>query len=178
DALEIDPLAAQQARENIEASPWKEKINIIEQDLLTYSPDKQYDVIFSNPPFYENELSSGKTAKDIAHHSKALTLEQLFLKTKELLKDEGQFYFLLPYKRQEEINQLLSKAGLVTVEEIHVKPSVNHAPSRIMIRGMKRESLQNHINKVSPHLILSIKDQDQQYTTEFRSLLNPYYLYL
>ncbi|MGZ5285828.1 MAG: tRNA1(Val) (adenine(37)-N6)-methyltransferase [Flavisolibacter sp.] len=178
DALEIDPLAAQQARENIEASPWKEKINIIEQDLLTYSPDKQYDVIFSNPPFYENELSSGKTAKDIAHHSKALTLEQLFLKTKELLKDEGQFYFLLPYKRQEEINQLLSKAELVTVDEIHVKPSVNHAPSRIMIRGMKRESLQNHINKVSPHLILSIKDQDQQYTTEFRSLLNPYYLYL
>lgn len=178
DAIEIDPPAAQQARENVEASPWKEKIKIIEKDFLSFSPGRQYDVIISNPPFYENELSSGNTAKDIAHHSKALTLEQLFNRTKELLKDEGQFYFLLPYKRQEEINQLLSKAGLVTVEEVHVKPSVNHAPSRMMIRGMKCESLPNHLNKVSPHHILSIKDQDQQYTSEFITLLQPYYLYL
>ncbi len=175
DALEIDASAAQQARENVEASPWKEKICIIEKDLLAFTAGKKYDVIISNPPFYENELSSGKKAKDIAHHSKALTLEQLFKKTTELLNEDGQFYFLLPYKRLDEIRLLISKAGLTIHEEVHVKPTVNHPPSRVMIKGNVSGS---EMDSTSKPLILSIKNGDNQYTEAFISLLRPYYLYL
>lgn len=178
DALEIDAGAAQQARENVEVSPWKEKISIIEADLLVFSPGKKYDVIISNPPFYENELNSGKSAKDIAHHSKALTLEQLFKKTTELLNEDGQYYFLLPYKRLDEIRLLISKAGLTIHEEVHVKPTVNHPPSRIMIRGIVMKPVEREMNPALETLILSIKDQDNQYTEAFVSLLRPYYLYL
>ena len=178
DAIEIDPNAAQQAGENAEASPWKEKIKIIEEDFLAFTPRKKYDVIISNPPFYENELSSGKTAKDIAHHSKALTLEQLFTKTIELLQEEGNFYFLLPYKRREEIRRLLEITGLFINEEIHVRPTVNHAPSRIMIGGAKKKALQHHSNQSSHPQIFSIKNGEQEYTKEFTTLLQPYYLYL
>ena len=178
DAIEIDSSAAQQARENVEASPWKERIDIIEADLLVFSPGKKYDIIISNPPFYQNELNSGKTAKDIAHHSKALTLEQLFKKTTELLNENGQYYFLLPYKRLDEIRLLISKAGLTIHEEVHVQPTVNHPPSRIMIRGIVMKPADRGMNPASEPLILSIKDQDNQYTEAFISLLRPYYLYL
>ena len=178
DAIEIDTSAAQQARENVEASPWKERISIIEADLLVFSPGKKYDIIISNPPFYQNELNSGKTAKDIAHHSMALTLEQLFKKTAELLNEDGLYYFLLPYKRLDEIRLLISEAGLTIHEEVHVKPTVNHPPSRIMIRGIVMKPADRGMNPTSETLILSIKDQDNQYTEAFVSLLRPYYLYL
>lgn len=178
DAIEIDAAAAQQARENVEASPWKERISIVQADLLVFTTGKKYDVIISNPPFYENELSSGKSTKDIAHHSKALTLEQLFKKTTELLNEDGQYFFLLPYKRLDEIRLLISKAGLTIHEEVHVKPTVNHPPSRIMIKGNVTKPADREMNPTSEPLILSIKDQDKQYTESFVSLLRPYYLYL
>ncbi|MEI9909739.1 MAG: methyltransferase [Bacteroidota bacterium] len=55
DAVEIDEAAAKQAGENMAASPWKERISIIHGDIKehTVCPRDQYDIIISNPPFYE-----------------------------------------------------------------------------------------------------------------------------
>ena len=66
EAVEIDADAAQQARENVAASPWKDKINVVNRDVLQWKPSHSYDFIFSNPPFYENDLKSDKKGKNIA----------------------------------------------------------------------------------------------------------------
>ena len=63
DAIEIDPAAAAQASENSSASPWSENIRIIHEDVRTADPGKKYDVIISNPPFYERELPPATTEK-------------------------------------------------------------------------------------------------------------------
>src|SRR5689334_19640143 len=69
EAVEIDPDAAQQARENVAASPWKHKIQIHHADILSCHPEQEFDCIVSNPPFYENELASQQDQKNLAHHS-------------------------------------------------------------------------------------------------------------
>src|SRR4026209_2804349 len=58
-AIEIDKEAAEQAAENAEASPWKDRIQIVNADVIAFPFNKKYDLIISNPPFYENELRSG-----------------------------------------------------------------------------------------------------------------------
>ncbi|HEX5652644.1 MAG TPA: methyltransferase, partial [Chitinophagaceae bacterium] len=56
DALEIDQQAFEQARENIQASSWPDSIAMIHADARTFQPEFHYDIIISNPPFYEKEL--------------------------------------------------------------------------------------------------------------------------
>lgn len=51
DALEIDTEACEEARENVEASPWKERIRVFGCALQEFKPEQGYDCIVCNPPF-------------------------------------------------------------------------------------------------------------------------------
>jgi tRNA1Val (adenine37-N6)-methyltransferase len=76
DSIEIDKEAAEQALENVNASSWKERINVIHADAKDFAFTKKYDLIVSNPPFYENELKSPDEKKNMAHHG-GLSLDKL-----------------------------------------------------------------------------------------------------
>ena len=48
--VEIDPDAAQQARENVEASPWAGRCTIVCSDIKSFESAERFDTILSNPP--------------------------------------------------------------------------------------------------------------------------------
>ena len=169
-AVEIDAGAAAQAASNVAASPFKDSISIIQQDIVELK-DRQYDIILSNPPFYEQELRSGSLAKDTAHHSHQLTWKELFAAIKRLLKRDGLFYLLLPYKRVAELNSYVRNEGLFINKMVTVAQSTTHTPFRLLVQGSRVET-----NLVEEHL--AIRDTHQQYTPEFTALLKDYYLYL
>jgi tRNA1Val (adenine37-N6)-methyltransferase len=171
DAIEIDEQAAEQATANAAESPWKERITVLQGDARTFDSPKQYDVIISNPPFYENELKSGNIKKDTAHHDDGLTLQQLLLTISARLKENGTFYLLLPFKRYQEVLPMLRNAGMKLEKLCVVKQSVTHSFFRVMIAGGKKETIEQEEE-------IAIKDDTDQYTTAFISLLKEYYLYL
>lgn len=170
DAVEIDPGAAAQAAANAAASPFSGQVRVVETDIRQLK-GRSYEVIFSNPPFYENELTSGNAAKDTAHHSQQLSWDGLFAAIGSLLAVNGVFFLLLPFKRAGEVERYLQKEGLYINKLVRVHPSTRHAPFRIMVQGSR---------EASPHVVeeLSIRDEHNQYTPEFTALLKDYYLYL
>jgi tRNA1Val (adenine37-N6)-methyltransferase len=172
DAIEIDSEAAEQAKENIRASPWKERIRIINEDVLQWNPDKKYDRIISNPPFYEDDLKSNKKEKNVAHHSEGLRLKELLHFVKTHLTNDGVFYLLLPYKRLNDIESLLEDHNLRLHKKILVKQTTAHQPFRLMIQGAAYKS-----EKIKEER-LTIKNVQQHYTPAFISLLKDYYLHL
>lgn len=171
DAIEIDKDSFEQASENIKASPWAERINIIHDDARHYSFSYKYDIIISNPPFYENELKSDDKKKNIAHHGDDLSLKELLTIIKNNLVETGRFFLLLPYKRNDEIKKMFSGSDLSINEMVFVKQTDRHSPFRIMISGKLR--------KEEPAEILLdeivIKDKTGQYTERFIVLLKEYY---
>lgn len=174
DAIELDEEAFKQASENVIGAPWVERINVIHADARDYNGGHQYDIILSNPPFYENELKSEKQSKNIAHHSEELSFTDLLNSINQNLKTSGSFYLLLPYKRYTEIRNILSKNDLVLSKVILVKQSLNHDFFRVIIEGRKKMDEMTEITLDE----ISICDGQQQYTQEFISLLKDYYLYL
>jgi tRNA1Val (adenine37-N6)-methyltransferase len=171
DAIEIDEEAAQQAKENISLSPWRNNVNLHHADALNFSFNQSYDVIVSNPPFYENEIESANKQKNLAHHGDGLKLADLFSLVKKQLTTHGQFYLLLPFKRKSNAEKLLSKEKLFIQETTIVSQSVKHSPFRLMIKA-------GHMQIQGEEKQISITGPDQQYTPEFISLLKDYYLYL
>ena len=174
DAVEMDEETSLQAIENEEACTFKNAISIINADIRNYHPGKKYDVIISNPPFYENELKSDSFKKNTAHHSDNLTLDEVLLSIKKNLVKDGIFFLLLPFKRESEIRSLVRESEMKIIQITLVRQSVHHDYFRVMLMGKKS-------NEEPAEIVfdeISICDERQQYTEEFVELLEDYYLYL
>ena len=174
DAIEIDKETYEQAKENIANSPWADRINTIHGDAKDFLGLKQYDVIISNPPFYEKELKSGNSKKNRAHHDEGLLLDDLLTIIQQNLKPEGEFYLLLPYKRNEEVRNSFANNKLVISHQTLVRQSTRHDYFRIMLSGKHFENKTEEFTTTE----LAIRDKEQEYTPAFIDLLKDYYLYL
>lgn len=172
-AVEIDKSAAEQAADNIDASLWKDRVDIVEGDVKDLSFPEKFDLIISNPPFYETELRSETDKKNIAFHSDNLTLQELLHTIKTHLSPNGNFFLLLPYKRNDEIKRLFKDHQLHISKLLLVRQSVKHDYFRIFLKGNL-----NAVQKETEFDEMSIWDEQQQYTNGFVRLLKDYYLHL
>jgi tRNA1Val (adenine37-N6)-methyltransferase len=171
DGIEIDEPSYQQAEENIEASSWKSRMQVFHADVKQFSFSKKYDLILSNPPFYEGDLKSGAANRNVAMHDAGLKLDELITVVDANLSENGSFAVLLPYVRAERMIELANASDLHLHTHVQVKQSVTH--------GYFRSLLLFSRTKTEPTVEeLAIKDKDNQYTNEFTGLLKDYYLYL
>lgn len=171
-AVEIDENAYEQASGNISASPWQEDIQLIHGNIKDIVLADQYDIIVSNPPFYENEWQSGNTQKNTAHHDSGLLITELLPIIKTRLRPGGKFYLLLPFKRDKELMRLLAEENMGITRKILVRQSEDHGCFRVMIEGQPEPAPKTTTGEIS------IRNKGQAYTKEFTDLLKDYYLYL
>lgn len=179
DAVEIDKDAAAQAIENVILSSWAERIKVYPVDAKEFQSNILYDLIISNPPFYENELKSGIDQKNVAHHSQDLSLKELIAIIKKCLKPDGFFCLLLPYKRNAEVKVLLSEQDMPITQITFVRQSNNHDFFRIMLTG--KSSTAETAEIVFEEIAIkegSLKNASDKYTPAFINLLKEYYLHL
>ena len=171
DAIEIDEEAAEQAKENFKASPWKDRLNLIHADLLNFELQHKYDLIISNPPFFEGDLLSDDHKKNSAKHDCSLTLEQLLGRANNLLADDGMFCVLLPYHRVEYFENLALQYDFYLEQKI----SVRQTPKHDYFRGVlffRKEKTELTVDEIV------IKGGDGEYSEWFAALLSAYYLKL
>ena len=61
DGVEIDENSYQQSEDNFIESPWNKHLHAFHADIKNWNSGLKYDLIISNPPFYENDLKANKT---------------------------------------------------------------------------------------------------------------------
>ncbi len=171
DAVEIDKKAFEQATENVNASPWHRQIKVCYGDIKTWNRALKYDLVISNPPFYENDLLPEDDGKNISKHSATLSLEELVTIANNLLNENGAMAVLLPWHRSKLFENTASQHFLFVTEKLQIKQSPSHNYFRTMLMLQKQET-----TAVKKDII--IKDNDNEYTNEFKELLEDYYLYL
>jgi tRNA1Val (adenine37-N6)-methyltransferase len=174
DAIEIDKDAFEQSKANIAGSACSDRINIYHSDAITFEYSTQYDVILSNPPFYEKELKGDNSKKNKAHHDESLNLKDLLAVIRKNLSRDGIFFLLLPYKRNEEIRKLVLDHEFELLKLLFIRQSVKHDYFRIILAGKLKsfEPGKTELNEIA------IADENKNYTGEFITLLNDYYLHL
>lgn len=171
DALEIEPNAFGQADFNFNRSPWPHRLTAIHADALDFIPERSYDLVFSNPPFYENDLRSPDETRNIALHGSALRMDALTQLAKRALSAGGWFGVLLPFRRAAAFESMARENGFYPVEEVLLRQTRRHAPFRAMYLCALAQADFNSREIV-------IREDDNGYTDAFRGLMGPYYLRL
>ena len=171
DAVEINQAAALQARENINNSPWKERVKLTHQAIENFEPVKKYDLIISNPPFFEDDLKSLHPAKNAAKHDTTLTLDTLLIHIQRLLKDNGTAAVLIPYHRTGYVENCAKENRFSVQYKMLVKQSDSHGYFRSML-FLSKNSSETFTEE------LFIHDKERLYSDAFTALLKEYYLKL
>lgn len=175
DAVEIDEPAARQAQGNFAYSPWKQQLNVHHCSIQEYQPaGVTYDLIISNPPFFENDLPSTSIQRNLALHSTALTLQDLLCAINPILKEDGHFAILLPYHRSRHFIAEAEKAGFYLQDATAIRQTFLHSKFRSMLLFGRTPAAA----PVSLSQSIVIRDAAGNYSSSFQALLKDYYLYL
>lgn len=171
-AVELDAASAEQASENIQASSWANRIHVYQEDIRVHQAAQQYDLIISNPPFYENDLHSPDARINRARHDSSLSLIVLLEACRRLISGDGKLYLLLPAGRISDLGRLAAETGWHINQFCEVRQTARHQPFRVMLGLSEKES-----GTVQKDEII-IRMESQEYSSRFSELLRPYYLKL
>ena len=184
-AVEIEQEAATEAASNFKLSPWTDQLNLVHDAIQNFGNhvNTLYDVIITNPPFFEGDLKSPDENKNTAAHSTALPWNVLIEKVAKLLNDSGSFYVLVPTLRAYTMQKLCDNNGLQLVAEVLVHNNTKTLPIRAMQKFTKKNVTQMDAEKTNDipqvkRTKIYIKDADNNYSPEFNALLKDYYLHL
>lgn len=121
DAIDIDEASAEEAAENFAASPWSGHLRAHCTPLSGFAPETDYNLIFSNPPFFTETLHSPSARKAVSRHADALPLEEITSFAAAHLAPDGYLAMILPSSREQEAEKTAAEYGLALtrVAEIH-----------------------------------------------------------
>lgn len=169
DAIDIDSDAATQATENATASNWQDRISVQHASINTW-PQTYYNLILSNPPFFEQDLKSQDQQRNLALHDTGLTLETLWVHAIRCLHPDGLFALLLPYHRLADCLALAAGNDFSLHEQVLVHQTEKHGPFRVMLLfGREKKAV------VEKNMVIK---EAGAYSTAFTALLRDYYLYI
>lgn len=174
DAVELDFNAYEQTVDNFENSDWGDRLfcyNASFQEFADEMSDEEeyYDLIISNPPFYNDSFQSKNTSRNMARFTDALSFEDLFLGVAKLLSKKGKFAIIVPYKEENKIQDIALQSGLHTNRICRVKGNVNTEIKRSLIEFSFDSSGVCYEDLV-------IEKSRHQYTEAYLNLTKAFYL--
>jgi len=179
-AIEIESQAATEANSNFNISKWSDRLKLVNDSIQNFTASSKgllFDIVISNPPFYEGDLKSPDANKNKAAHSTELPWSILVENVSSLLTEAGCFFVLVPSLRAYTMQKLAEAHQLQLVEEVLVYNDAKHLPFRSFLHFKKNSNtLDKEISVLRNKIV--IKNTDNTYSTAFTELLKDYYLHL
>lgn len=169
DAIELNREAFLQASENIKHSKFASRIRCFHGAFQDFIPKQNYDLIISNPPYFEKSLKSADTARNTARHTDALSLDELLQKASQLITASGEISLILPSSSLSRVEKTIGTLNLYLKRITEVKGKAHKAAKRILLTISKEKN-----TCITDQI--TIYTTEGGYTKEFRSLTKDYYL--
>lgn len=170
ECIEVQPSLFNLLERNIQTNNLSNKINAINGDFLSYSFSfEKYDIIFSNPPYFNPEKGrmNPDNEKAAARHEIFGSLDQFLKKSSKLLKHRGLFFLIFPVSRLQYAlcNSFLHK--LFCTELILFKENSKSLPSLFLAKFVKSNG--EGTPTVSDNIIF--KNNDGSYTETGKEIM-------
>ncbi|HBV17150.1 tRNA1(Val) (adenine(37)-N6)-methyltransferase [Chryseobacterium carnipullorum] len=134
--LDINKEAALLTQTNFEHSPFHLRLKNSHQDLKTFKTEKKFDLIVSNPPYFE-ESGSGKDK--IARQTVELNFQQLIAASAKLLSGKGILSVIIPAEAGDGFIQIALDNNLFLTRKINIKGIENSKTKRLVLEFSSAE---------------------------------------
>ena len=170
-AIDIDEASADEAEANFRNSPWSEVLHAYHTSLDEFASDRKYDLVFSNPPYFEDSLNAPEERRNNARHtSTGLSYREILDFASQSLTDNGRVAFVLPAETEQSLCRHARMNGLHLFRIVRVRTVPRKEPSRI-IAEFSRTRIDTPEDTV-----LTIQNEGK-YTEEYLSLMRDFYLF-
>ena len=172
-AIDIDSGAVEQAKHNFELSPWAERLDCQQTALQDLAGEGIYDLIVSNPPYFQDSLKNPDTQRAMARHTDTLSYEELLAHSARLLTEDGILALVLPIEAEQSIIALAQTHNLYPTHITHVYPKPGKAAKRLLIAF----SILPIANSPSPIAnSLTLESETSPRSEEYKELTKEFYL--
>lgn len=171
DAVEIEETDALQAEENFTSSPWRSRIHLHHVAIQQFRPYKYYDVIISNPPYFNNSQKPPDTKRHQARHTITLPYDELIAATLRLLNTDGSFNVILPFTEGLHFIDMAKQQGLFCSRQFSFRTKAQKPIERWLLEFRKTE-----ITLETGEIVL-YKD-NEKWSDEYVNLTSDFYLKL
>ena len=165
--IDMDEKSVKEAQKNAENSPWKNRVQFVQETAQEFAQKttQKFDLIVSNPPFFENSLKSPKTNKNLAKHTDTLPLSTLIQTINILLSDTGQTGIILPFVAAEKFEILALNHHLYATKKTSIFPTPTKKANRMLMLFERA---------AKPCEEDSLVIRDNGYTDEYKGLVGEY----
>ncbi|MFA6259857.1 MAG: methyltransferase [Bacteroidia bacterium] len=135
DAVEPDLAAYSECVLNFEQSSWSDRLNIFHGKIQDFKSTKKYDLIISNPPYYQklHNISIPNKQRSLARHDQELSLEILCREMVQRLNHDGECWLILPVREAITFVDFAKANGLWLKSKINVKPNPKKEINRCIL---------------------------------------------
>ena len=163
EGIDIDEAAVEQAREN--------GVRAYVSRLQEWKKEGGYDLIVSNPPYFQNSLKNPDKGRELARHTDSLSYEELIDHSARLLREGGQLALILPADKEAEMRQIAASKNLFLTHVTRVY-SKESKPARRVLLAFRYQILD--ISRTEDTLVL--EDDKGGRSKAYQELTKDFYL--
>jgi tRNA1Val (adenine37-N6)-methyltransferase len=169
-AIEPDHDSFIQSCENINNSPWKERIRVIESTLQEFQDESKFDLIVTNPPYFSDSVRNPDQRKSSARHNDTMNSTDILNSISRLREENGCLQLIMPYA---EGNLFIAEAagyGFYCQDILKIKPMQTSEIRRLILKfGRKRI-------RASEKFLTIERGRRHEFTEEYIELTRDFYL--
>lgn len=175
DAIDIDDISAEEAGINFRNSPWADYLHAVNLPLEEYesglSGDRDYDLIFSNPPYFDDSLLAPEQRRCNARHTATgLSYREILDFSSRRLSPDGRVAMVLPAEVEHDLLRHARMNGLFLFRILRVRTVERKQPTRIIAEFSR------HRCESPEDEILTIQKKGR-YSHEYLTLTHGFYLF-
>lgn len=162
--IDINEDAVALTRQNFEHSIFAGRLKNQLQDFKTFETEGRFDLIVSNPPYFEE---SGSDKDKIARQTVELNFKQLISKSSEILSEKGIFSVIIPADAGDDFIKNAAENLLFLNRKINIKGIEHSNAKRVILEFSLTEKLLEESDFVIEKSPRKYSDQYLELTKEF-----------
>ncbi len=171
-AIDIDQPSIEEASQNFLQSAFSERLTAKYIGLQGFEPvhGEKFDLIISNPPFFDRGVVPRSERLGNARHTRTLSYKELLEGAEKHLKPEGIFSVVLPYFSMSNFIELAASQGLFLHRRLLIFPRRGMNPNRV--------NMEFSLQKVGFPIteMLPIREENDEFSKEYLQYVEGYYL--
>ncbi|CAA7194787.1 tRNA1(Val) (adenine(37)-N6)-methyltransferase [Chryseobacterium potabilaquae] len=162
--IDINEEAVNLTKTNFNNSRFRLRLSNIFHDFKTFKTDVRFDLIVSNPPYFEESNSE----KDkLARQTIELNFKELISGASKLLSDNGIFSVIIPVESGDSFVEIAKDNGLILNKKINIKGIENSKEKRLILEFSIFETILQVVDFVIEKSPRQYSDQYLELTKEF-----------